>query len=154
MKNKIIGGLLLPMGALIFFIPRYIFPTCYYHGFHLMACSYMGTAEMAVGFIIMAVACGMLLSKSDEALRWLSLTALATGITVLVLPDAIGYCHSSDMPCNYATVPALQLFGSIVLLLSLTGMAISFRKDHSRNFIKNEDEREHTETMKKLKRQE
>ncbi|MBF0559806.1 MAG: DUF4418 family protein [Nitrospirae bacterium] len=128
MKNKIIGGLLLFVGALILLTPRYIFPTCEYQGFKAMACSYTGTAEMFAGFIIITASAGMFFSKSNEALRWLSLTVFAAGVTVVLLPEKIGYCHSSEMPCHYATVPALRLFGALTLIISLTGMMITLRK--------------------------
>ncbi len=128
MKNKIIGGILFIMGTLILFTPRYIFPTCEYQGFKEMACSYTGTAEMFVGFMIDVAAAGIFLSKSNDALRWSALTVFSGAVSVLLLPQAIGYCHSSSMPCHYGTVPALRLFGAITLVVSLTGFLVTFRK--------------------------
>jgi len=93
-----------------------------------MACSYTGTAEMFVGFMIDVAAAGIFLSKSDDALRWSALTVFSGAISVLLLPQAIGYCHSSSMPCHYGTVPALRLFGVITLVASLTGFLVTFRK--------------------------
>ena len=116
------------MGTLILLTPRYLFPTCEYQGFKEMACSYMGTAEMFVGFIIDVAAAGICLSKSNDALRWPSLTVFSGAISVLLLPQAIGYCHSSAMPCHYGTVPVLRLFGAVALVVSLTGFLVSYRK--------------------------
>lgn len=128
MRNRAIGGVLFFIGLLIILIPRYILPTCEYHGFKVMACSYTGTAEMFAGFIIVVVSAGIFLSRSNEALRWQALTSLAVGITVLMLPEAIGYCHSSEMPCHYGTVPALRLLGALTVLVSLIGFLLSFRR--------------------------
>ncbi len=112
--------------------PRYILPTCEYQGLSRMACTYTGTAEMFIGAIVMVAAVGMILSKTREILRWLGLTTLAAGISVILVPDAIGYCHNSQHPCNYGTVPLLRLLGGLIILLSLAGFLISFKGEKNR----------------------
>ncbi len=94
-----------------------------------MACTYTGTAEMFTGAIVMISSAGIVLSRTRDALRWSGLTALAAGLSVILLPDAIGYCHNSQHPCNYGTVPLLRLLGGLIILLSLTGFLVSFRKE-------------------------
>ena len=116
------------MGLLVFLVPRYLFPTCEYQGFTRMACTYTGTAEMFIGAIVMSASVGMILSKSYGTLRWSSLTILTAGISIIFVPEAIGYCHSSEHPCNYGTVPVLRLIGILIVLLSLGGFLFSFKK--------------------------
>lgn len=121
------GIMLFLMGLLVFLTPHYILPTCEYQGFSRMACSYTGTAEMFMGAIVMTAAVGIVLSKTRETLRWCGLTVLAAGLSVIFLPEAIGYCHNSRMPCNYGTVPVLRLLGGLIILISLVGFLISLR---------------------------
>jgi hypothetical protein len=92
-----------------------------------MNCSHTGIAEMFVGCILMVSALGLLFSTSHETLRWATVTALVTGVSVITLPEAIGYCHSSNMPCNYGTMPMLRLTGSAIILVSLAGFVLSFK---------------------------
>jgi hypothetical protein len=125
------GIMLLLMGLLVFLTPRYIMPTCEYQGFSKMACSYTGTAEMFLGAIVMTAAAGMVLSGARETLKWSGLTAIAAGISVILVPEAIGYCHNSRMPCNYGTVPVLRLLGGLIIVLSLAGFIISLRREET-----------------------
>ena len=115
------------MGLLVFLTPRYILPTCEYQGLSRMACTYTGTAEMFIGAIVMMAAVGIILSKTRETLRWSGLTALAAGVSVILVPEAIGYCHNSQHPCNYGTVPMLRLLGALITLLSLAGFLMSLK---------------------------
>jgi hypothetical protein len=123
------GIILLLMGLLVLLTPRYIMPTCEYQGFSKMACSYTGTAEMFLGAIVMMAAAGMVLSGSRETLRWSGLTSIAAGLSVILVPEALGYCHNSRMPCNYGTIPVLRLLGGLIMFLSLAGFLISLRRE-------------------------
>jgi hypothetical protein len=127
MMNRKFGVALFLLGLLVASVPRFILPVCEYQGFNPMTCSHTGTAESFVGLIILAAAAGLFFSKSSEGLRLLSFVALVAGICVVLLPSAIGYCHSDRMPCNYGTVPALRLLGALTILLSLGGGFFSFR---------------------------
>ncbi|HUO77327.1 MAG TPA: DUF4418 family protein [Thermodesulfovibrionales bacterium] len=128
MRHWKFGAILFFMGFLVLLTPRYILPTCEYQGLTRMACTYTGTAEMFIGAIVMSAAVGIILSKDHGTLRWSCLTSLAAGISVLLVPEAIGYCHSSEHPCNYGTVPVLRLIGVLIVLLSLTGFFASFKR--------------------------
>ncbi len=130
--NKIFGIILFLSGLLVLLTPRYILPTCEYQGLSRMACTYTGTAEMFVGAIVIVAAVGMILSRIREILRWSGLTVLTAGVSVILLPDAIGYCHNSQHPCNYGTIPLLRLLGGLIILLSLTGLLISFKGEKNR----------------------
>lgn len=123
------GIMLLLMGLLVVLVPMYIFPVCEYQGHPEMTCSRTGIAEMFMGAIVMTSALGLILSKTPEALRWTAITTFVAGISVVLAPEAIGYCHSSRMPCNYGTVPVLRLLGGLIILLSLAGFLISLKGD-------------------------
>ncbi len=129
MMNRIFGAILFLGGLMVLLVPRFILPVCEYQGYNPMACSHTALAEMFVGSLVMAAATGLFFSRSGEGLRWLSFTALAAGISVLWIPEAIGYCHSGRMPCNYGTIPVLRLLGALIVLLSLTGFLLSFRRE-------------------------
>ena len=119
------------MGLLVLLTPRYILPTCEFQGFSRMACTYTGTAEMFIGAIVMMAAVGMILSRTYETLRWSGLTTLTAGISVILAPEAIGYCHNSQHPCNYGTVPMLRLLGGLIILLSIAGFLISLKGERN-----------------------
>ena len=127
--NRIFGVIFFLTGLMVLLVPRFILPVCEYQGYNPMACSHTATAEMFMGIMVMAAATGLFFSGSGESLRWLSFTTLAAGISVIWIPEAIGYCHSDRMPCNYGTIPVLRLLGVLVILLSLAGFFFSFRKE-------------------------
>ena len=129
MINWKFGVILFLMGLVVVLVPRYILPVCGYQGYSPMACTHTAIAEMFMGFIVMAASAGMAFSKGNEALRWLSLTVLAAGISVIGMPEAIGYCHSSRMPCNYGTIPVLRLLGVLIILLALAGSLLSLKRE-------------------------
>jgi len=120
------------IGLMLVLVPRYIVPVCEYYGYNPMSCSHTGIAEMFMGFVVMASAAGIFFSIGRASLRWLSLQTLASGISVLWIPESIGYCHSSNMPCHYGTVPVLRLLGVLLVLLSLGNVLFSFREEKDR----------------------
>src|SRR5512139_780733 len=121
MMQKTIGIVLFLIGLMVVLIPRYILPVCEYQGYSRMTCSSTALSEMFLGSIVMVSSLGMFFSRSGEALRWLALTLIVSGTSVLLIPEAIGYCHSSNMPCNYGTIPVLRLAGILIILVSLGG---------------------------------
>jgi hypothetical protein len=127
MMNRKFGVILFLMGIMVILVPRFILPVCEYQGYSPMACSRTAVAEMLSGAIVVAAAVGLFFLKSAESLRWLSLAALMTGASVILIPEAVGYCHSSRMPCNYGTIPVLRLLGVLIILLSLTGFFLSLK---------------------------
>lgn len=109
MINWKFGVILFLMGLLVVLMPRYILPVCEYQGYKEMACSHTGKLEMFIGLVVMVASAGMFFSKTPETLRWQAFTILAAGLSVIVIPEVIGYCHNSSMPCNYGTIPVLRL---------------------------------------------
>jgi len=128
MIQKTAGVTLFLIGLMVVLIPRYILPVCEYHGYARMACSYAALSEMFMGAIVMVSSLGIFFSKSVEAVRWLALVTIATGISVFLMPEAIGYCHSSSMPCNYGTIPVLRLASVLIILVSLGDLLSSFKR--------------------------
>lgn len=127
MMNRIFAVLFFLTGLMVLLVPRFILPVCEYQGYSPMACSHTAVAEMFMGVIVMAAAIGLFFSSGSDGLRWLSFTTLASGVSVIWIPQAIGYCHSGQMPCNYATIPVLRLLGALTVLISLAGFLLSFR---------------------------
>lgn len=128
MIQKMIGIVLFLMGLMVVLVPRYILPVCEYQGYSKMACSYTALSEMFMGITVMVSSLGIFFSKSGESQRWLALTLITSGTSVLLIPVVIGYCHSSNMPCNYGTIPVLRLAGILIILVSLGGFLVSFKK--------------------------
>lgn len=127
MINRVLGIILFLAGIGVAVTPRYILPVCEYHGYKEMACSFTGKAEIFVGIISMAASAGIFFSRTTDAFRWLAVTTLVSGISVIAIPHILGYCHSGAMPCNYGTVPLLRLIGGSIILASLIGLFSTFR---------------------------
>lgn len=125
MKNKVFGSVFLILGALVFLTPRYILPVCELYGKARMACSYTGEAELFMGLIMVSIAVGAFFSKVPEALRWLMFVAFFAGLSVILIPEVLGYCPSPRMPCHYGTVPMLRLLGGLSVIGSAVGFVIS-----------------------------
>ncbi len=126
MKNKVIGSIVFALGLLVALTPRYILPVCEWAGKKSgMNCGYMGRAEILIGLIVISIAIGTFLSKGAEALRWLMLVGLVTGVAVVLVPQVLGYCPSSQMPCHYGAVPMLRLLGGLLAITSAAGIVIA-----------------------------
>lgn len=127
MKNKIFGILFSVLGILVAITPRYILPVCELTGKQKMACSYTGAAEIFIGAILISVSIGIFFSNSKEAFKWLMFVAFFDGLSVILLPSALGYCANPNMPCHYGTVPMLRLWGTAIIIISIFGFTISIR---------------------------
>jgi hypothetical protein len=113
------------LGALVSLTPRYILPVCEFYGKQRMACSYTGEAELFVGLIMVSISLAAFLSKVKETLKWLMFVAFFAGLSVILIPEVLGYCPSPNMPCHYGTVPLLRLLGGLSVLGSLAGLVMS-----------------------------
>jgi ribose/xylose/arabinose/galactoside ABC-type transport system permease subunit len=108
-------------GLLLLLVPRYILPACEYEGYSPMHCSDTARAEYLVGALLIALGAGTYAYKKAAAfIATAAASFLLYGIA-LWLPDAIGYCHSSRMPCNYGMVPGIRFIS--VLGMALTAIA-------------------------------
>jgi len=126
-RNRIAGAAVFALGLLLSLTPRYILPVCEFAGKSPMNCGYMGRAEIFMGTIVVSIGAGAFFSKGAEALRWLMLVGLVAGAASILLPQVLGYCPSSQMPCHYGTVPMLRLLGGALIITSASGLALAFR---------------------------
>lgn len=120
--KKVVSIAAFGSGLIVIFTPLLIFPVCELQGYKRMACSYTGATEVVLGFLILFLSGAIFFLRNKIALRWSCAGLMLVGLSVVFIPDVIGYCHSSRMPCNYATVPALRLEGAIVSILGLAGI--------------------------------
>lgn len=129
--RKGLGIALGVLGLLVILSPRYILPVCEFTGKQRMHCTYTANAELFVGFLMVSLAVGIIASSSPDALRWLMFSALVSGISVIIVPEVLGYCPSPMMPCHYGSVPMLRTLGLLTIILSIIGLI------YSRKGIKN-----------------
>ncbi len=127
---KMVALTALLSGFLLLVVPRYILPACEYEGFAPMHCSDTAKAEFLVGAILMVIGGISLFSKKNIA------AAVAAAACILYavafwLPDKIGYCHSSRMPCNYGMVPGIRFIsitGVLIMIVAFVSMLRKSRK--------------------------
>ncbi len=127
---KMVALTALLTGLLLLIVPRYILPACEYEGYAPMHCSDTAKAEFLVGAVLMAIGGVSLFSKKNIA------AAVAAAACILYavafwLPDKIGYCHSTRMPCNYGMVPGIRFIsiaGALIMVVAFAGMWRKSRK--------------------------
>ena len=118
----------LASGILLILGPRFIFPACEYEGYPRMHCSDTASAEYIIGFLLVAVGGAVLFLKKNIYL----IAAAACSIVLLALsywlPDKLGYCRSSRMPCTYGMVPGIHFIDRVAgVLMSVAIVGISKR---------------------------
>lgn len=84
---------------------------------------------MFIGFLLISLSIAIFFSISREALKWLMFIAFFDGLSVILLPTALGYCANPNMPCHYGTVPLLRLLGIVIIIISILGFAISIKRE-------------------------
>lgn len=126
--KEIIGAVSLFLGIFVILTPHLILPVCEYHGFQRMACSYTGLTEVFTGVMIIFISVGIIFSRTREAIIWLSIMLFISGLSVILIPQVLGYCASTRMPCNYGTVPALIFEGIIITILASVNFIITVRR--------------------------
>ncbi len=124
---KMVSLTALLTGLLLLLVPRYILPACEYEGYPPMHCSDTAKAEFLVGAILMVIGGISLFSKKNIA------AAVAAAACILYavafwLPDKIGYCHSSRMPCNYGMVPGIRFISIAGVLIMIVAFVSILRK--------------------------
>jgi len=130
MKTLIVVTALMS-GILLVLVPRFILPVCEYEGYPAMHCSDTARAEYVVGALLLVAGIGAFLLKSTRASIIGAVVSIILYIIAFLLPDKYGYCHSSRMPCNYGTVPAIRLIaiiGGIIMVVAIISVVRSTRK--------------------------
>lgn len=120
--KKLIGITAVISGVLLIVVPRYILPACEYQGFPAMHCSDTARGEMVAGSLLLLVGVATLFMKQTKTIVAGGILALALSIVSFVLPDRLGYCHSTRMPCNYGMVPGIRFIAVVSGLIMITGL--------------------------------
>jgi hypothetical protein len=128
--KKLIGLTAIISGMLLIVLPRYVLPACEYAGFSRMHCSDTAQAELIAGFLLMLTGMVTLfLTGKGPAMgagMGVSLSAAS-----FALPDVLGFCHNSRMPCNYGMVPGIRfiaVLSGVILLPALIMSVKEYRK--------------------------
>lgn len=127
----LIGITALVGGVLLAVVPRFILPACGYLGFPAMRCSQTARATMVAGALLVGSGLAALMTRQGK-------TSLGAGVLAAVLfgvafslPDVVGYCRGTQMPCNYGMVPAIRfvaVIGGLVVLAGVAGLGRSPRR--------------------------
>ncbi len=118
-------------GILLLVLPRYILPACEYEGYPPMHCSDTAKSEFVVGAVLMAIGALSLYVKKPAAVFIGAAASFILYAVAFWLPDAIGYCHSSRMPCNYGMVPGIRFIsaaGAVIMAVAAAGLIRTSRK--------------------------
>ncbi len=111
--------LFVPLGLLIAFGPRTIFPVCP-TGEMVMACQHTARAVFWAGLAIAGL--GVVTALAGGSLVRLALTAAtaAGGLLAILFPTVItGVCKSAEMTCRSLTLPALVILGGATILVAV-----------------------------------
>ncbi len=127
---KMVALTALLSGFLLLVVPRYILPACEYEGYPPMHCSDTAKAEFLVGALLMVIGGISFFSKKSIAAIVAAVACILYAVAYW-LPDKIGYCHSTRMPCNYGMVPGIR-FISIAGALIMIGAAAGLLKTSRR----------------------
>ena len=129
--KKVIAVTAIVSGLLLLLVPRYILPACEYRGHPAMHCSDTARAEYVVGALLIA------LGVAAAILRLKATGIVCSGVSIILyvvafrLPDIFGYCHSTQMPCNYGMVPGVRfvaVLSAIIMAIAFIGAVKSYRK--------------------------
>jgi len=117
-------------GLLLLVVPRYILPACEYEGYPPMHCSDTAKAEFLVGAVLMVIGGISFFSKKNIAAVVAAVACILYAVAYW-LPDKIGYCHSTRMPCNYGMVPGIRVIsvaGVLIMIVAAAGLLKKSRK--------------------------
>ena len=115
------GGIILS-SLLVALLPRFVFPVCE----SPMHCYYSYMAELALSAIAISSSLAAIFSKGLEAPRMLSIPVFVCGVFAIAFPSfLIGVCASPEMACHYGDLPVWNLYGGLMVLLSLAVFLLS-----------------------------
>jgi hypothetical protein len=123
--TALVGGMLLAV------VPRFILPACGYMGFPAMRCTQTARAAMVAGALLVGSGLGALVTRQGKASLGTGGLAAVLFFVSLLLPDVMGYCRGTQMPCNYGMVPAIRFvaaLGGLVVLAGVAGLGKSARR--------------------------
>lgn len=133
-RDRIIGIILLILGALIALTPSVIAPTCgpMENGM-FMKCHWMGRAVNATGVIIAIIGGAYAYVCSSKAKFALAFSNCLVGIYTILLPlYLIGGCKNPEMACRAKTMPLVYILSGLVVIITLVAMYLNRNKDAAR----------------------
>jgi hypothetical protein len=129
--KRLVAFTALLSGLLLILVPRYILPACEYEGYPPMHCSDTARAEYLVGAALMVIGGVSLYFKKNVSAVIGAVTAGVLYGVAFWLPDKIGYCHSTRMPCNYGMIPGIRFIsitGTLIMIGAVVGLLRTSRK--------------------------
>ncbi len=132
--KKLIAITAIVSGLLLLVVPRYVLPACEYLGHPAMHCSDTARAEFVVGGLLITLGIASALVRVKAFGIVCSGASLILYAAAFRLPDILGYCHSTQMPCNYGMVPGIRfiaVLSAIIMCIGLIGTVKSYRKKGS-----------------------
>jgi hypothetical protein len=130
--KRLIAVTALMSGILLILVPRFILPVCEYRGFPSgMHCSETARTEYVVGALLAVAGIGAFLLKSARTAIIGASASIILCIAAYLIPDIYGFCHSSRMPCNYGTVPAIRfiaIISGILMVVAIISLVKSTRR--------------------------
>ena len=132
--KKLITVTAIVSGFLLLVVPRYILPACEYLGHPAMHCSDTARAEFVTGGLLIALGIASALLRLKASGIVCSGASLILYVVAFRLPDIFGYCHSTQMPCNYGMVPGVRfvaVLSAIIMAIAFIGSMKTYRKKGS-----------------------
>ena len=129
--KKLVAVTAIVSGLLLLLVPRYILPACEYLGHPRMHCSDTAHAEYVVGVLLIVLGGMTAFLRSKGVALVCAAISDVLYIVAFLLPDKFGYCHSTQMPCNYGMVPGVRfvaIVSAIIMSIALIGLVKSYRK--------------------------
>jgi hypothetical protein len=121
------------LGGLIAIGPQYMFKICeqtMHGGAHgATNCFWVGQAEIGVGALIAALGIAYLFFSNPLIRAGLSVGILFGAILSLAVADILlKFCEDASMSCHLATLPALNIVGTLAVILGVSNTAYLFGK--------------------------
>lgn len=129
--KKLVAVTAIVSGLLLLLVPRYILPACEYLGHPAMHCSDTARAEYVVGILLIVLGGMTAFLRSKSMPLACAVISDVLYIVAFLLPDKFGYCHSTQMPCNYGMVPGVRfvaVVSAIIMSIALIRLVKSYRK--------------------------
>lgn len=130
--SKVLGVVTALIGILVIVVPKYILPVCEYQGKLMetkmgmsipMKCSWTAQSELGIGLVIIVAALALIFSRQVETRKMVSVILVALGIVVILLPTTlIGVCPNPMMLCHAGALPALELLGGLLIIVTAIGI--------------------------------
>lgn len=133
-RNYVAGIISIILGLLIAIGPKLLFPVCsalieLANGKKIpMKCNWTAQAEIAVGALIVITGILLIVFREQIAQIISSIFLFLLGASTVLFPTyLIGVCPTETMSCHVATLPALIILGSCVMVLAVINLIVKSR---------------------------